>query len=77
MNWQTKLEKVRMLHELQKEERHAIAQGQYWLAEDARVARKEAKDTQGKRLRKAGAKANKFDAEAAGKKKNNKNGLLH
>ena len=41
------------------------------------AAQKEAKDTQGKRLRKAGAKANKFDAEAAGKKKNNKNGLLH
>ena len=31
----------------------------------------------GVRLRKAGAKHNKFDAEAAGKKKNNKNGLLH
>lgn len=32
---------------------------------------------QGKRLRKAGAKHNKFDAEAAGKKANKKNGLLH
>ena len=32
---------------------------------------------QGVRLRKAGAKANKFDAEAAGKKANKKNGLLH
>ena len=31
----------------------------------------------GKRMRKAGAKHNKFDAEAAGKKKNNKNGLVH
>jgi len=32
---------------------------------------------QGARLRKQGAKANKFDAEAAGAKKNKKNGLLH
>lgn len=32
---------------------------------------------QGKRLRKAGAKHNKFDAEAAGKKANKKNGLMH
>ena len=32
---------------------------------------------QGTRLRKQGAKANKFDAEAAGAKKNKKNGLLH
>ncbi|EOD16664.1 hypothetical protein EMIHUDRAFT_118897 [Emiliania huxleyi CCMP1516] len=32
---------------------------------------------QGTRLRKQGAKANKFDAEAAGKKANKKNGLLH
>ena len=31
----------------------------------------------GARLRKAGAKHNKFDAEAAGKKANKKNGLLH
>ena len=31
----------------------------------------------GARLRKAGAKHNKFDAEAAGKKPNKKNGLLH
>lgn len=34
-------------------------------------------DSQGKRLRKAGAKHNKFDAEAAGKKANKKNGLMH
>ena len=32
---------------------------------------------QGTRLRKQGAKANKFDAVAAGKKANKKNGLLH
>ena len=32
---------------------------------------------QGTRLRKAGAKHNKFDAEAAGAKKNKKNGLMH
>eukprot|EP00316_Scyphosphaera_apsteinii_P004792 CAMPEP_0119305100 /NCGR_PEP_ID=MMETSP1333-20130426/6175_1 /TAXON_ID=418940 /ORGANISM="Scyphosphaera apsteinii, Strain RCC1455" /LENGTH=280 /DNA_ID=CAMNT_0007308111 /DNA_START=11 /DNA_END=853 /DNA_ORIENTATION=- len=32
---------------------------------------------QGHRLRKTGSKANKFDAEAAGKKANKKNGLLH
>ena len=31
----------------------------------------------GARLRKQGAKANKFDAEAAGKKPNKKNGLIH
>lgn len=31
----------------------------------------------GVRLRKQGAKANKFDAEAAGKKANKKNGLVH
>ena len=37
----------------------------------------EKRETQGKRLRKQGAKSNKFDAEAAGKKKNGKNSLLH
>ena len=39
--------------------------------------REEKNNTQGKRLRKQGAKANKFDAEAAGKKANGKNKLLH
>ena len=28
------------IHLLRKEQAHAIAQGQYWLAEDARIARK-------------------------------------
>ena len=37
----------------------------------------EKRESQGKRLRKQGAKANKFDAEAAGKVKNKKNGLMH
>ena len=37
----------------------------------------EKRQTQGKRLRKQGAKSDKFDAEAPGKKKNNKNSLLH
>jgi len=37
----------------------------------------EKRDKAGARLRKAGAKHNKFDAEAAGKKANKKNGLLH
>ena len=32
---------------------------------------------QGHRTAKTGSKANKFDAEAAGKKANQKNGLLH
>lgn len=35
------------------------------------------RETQGKRTRKEGAKHNKFDAEAAGKKANGKNKLLH
>ena len=43
-----------------------------------KAAQKEEKDKKsGSRLRKAGAKHNKFDAEAAGKKKNKKNGLMH
>ena len=40
-------------------------------------ARKQKEAKKGARLRKAGAKHNKFDAEAAGAKKNKKNGLLH
>ena len=40
-------------------------------------ALEEKRQNQGKRLRKAGAKHNKFDAEAAGKTKNKKNGLMH
>ena len=37
----------------------------------------EKRQKKGARLRKTGPKANKFDAEAAGKKKNKKNGLYH
>ena len=40
-------------------------------------ARKQKDAKKGARLRKAGAKHNKFDAEAAGKTKNKKNGLVH
>ena len=40
-------------------------------------ARKQKAAKAGSRLRKAGAKHNKFDAEAAGKKANKKNGLIH
>jgi len=47
------------------------------LSKKEKQAQAEAKESQGKRLRKAGAKHNKFDAEAAGKKANKKNGLMH
>ena len=40
-------------------------------------ARKQKEAKKGARLRKAGPKHNKFDAEAAGAKKNKKNGLMH
>lgn len=37
----------------------------------------EKKQKKGARLRKTGARASKFDAEAAGKTANKKNGLMH
>ena len=46
------------------------------LIRQARIKEKLEKK-QGHRMRKEGAKANKFDAEAAGKKANKKNGLMH
>ena len=46
-------------------------------AERDEEARKQKEAKKGARLRKAGAKHNKFDAEAAGKTKNKKNGLVH
>jgi len=44
---------------------------------EKKAAAEEKEKKAGSRLRKAGAKHNKFDAEAAGKKANKKNGLLH
>ena len=49
-----------------------------WLIACTQALIKEKQDKrQGTRLRKTGAKANKFDVEAAGKKANKKNGLFH
>ena len=50
--------------------------GQKQLSKKEKQAQQDAKKKQGTRLRKQGAKANKFDAEAAGKKANKKNGLV-
>merc|ERR1719198_1586544 len=45
--------------------------------EQERLRQEKLDKKQGHRLRKQGARANKFDAEAAGKTANKKNGLLH